>query len=93
LTQESPKYPLVEAAIRRFRLPRVWTITILAGALLLLLIIMAAIDGQLSTLLKWNELRYVLFFIFFITYVLVVYPFMTRSRENAVLAFKQLLPC
>jgi hypothetical protein len=91
LAGASPTYPLIEAAIKRSRLPRVWTITIFASALLLLLILMAAIDGVLTTLLKWSELRYVLWFIFFTAYILVVYPFMMRSREQAVLAFKPLL--
>ena len=84
-------YPLVEAAIRQSRLRRLWTIIIIAGVLILLLIILATIDGALTTLLEWNELRYTLFFIFFIIYVLIVYPFMMRSREKAVLAFKPLL--
>lgn len=88
---ESPTYPLIEAAIKRSRLPRLWMITIVAVVLLLLLILMAWLDGVLGTLLKWSELRYVLSFIFFITYILVVYPFMMRSREKAVLAFRPLL--
>ena len=88
---EPSNYPLIEAGIIRSRLPRLWTITIVAVVLLLLLILMAAIDGVLTTLLKWSELRYVLSFIFIIIYILVVYPFMMRSREKAVLAFKPLL--
>jgi len=91
LARKYTKYPLVEAAIQRSPLPRLWTVTIVAGVLLLLLILMAYFDGILSKLFDWSELRYVLFFIFFITYVLAVYPFMMRSREQAVLAFGPLL--
>ncbi len=52
---------------------------------------MAYLDGVLATLFEWSELRYLLFFIVFITYILLVHPFMIRSREQAVLAFKPLL--
>lgn len=88
---ESPTYPLIEAAIKRSRLPRLWTITIVAVVLLLLLVLMAYLDGVLTTLFEWSLLRYVLLFIFLTTYFPVVHPSMMRSREQAVLAFKPLL--
>ncbi len=87
---ESPTYPLVEAAIRRSRLPRSWTIAVVAGVLLLL-VLMAFLDGALASLLEWSTVGPALLYIIFPTYILVVYPFMLRSREQAVLAFKPLL--
>lgn len=87
----SRKYPLIEAAIRRSPLSRSWTIAAVAGVLILLLLLMASLDGALSTLFDWSELRYIPFFIVMIAYFLVVYPYMMRSREKAVLAFKPLL--
>jgi len=51
---------------------------------------MAALDGALA-LLEWSRVSLFLFNILFVTYILVVYPFMLRSREQAVLAFKPLL--
>ncbi|MFC2062418.1 hypothetical protein ACFLS8_00495 [Chloroflexota bacterium] len=86
------KYPLIEAAIKRSRLPRSWTITVVVGVLLLLLVLMAFLDGALASLLEWNTTSLFLFNFLFIIYILVVYPFMLRSREQAVLAFKPLLP-
>jgi ABC-type transporter Mla maintaining outer membrane lipid asymmetry permease subunit MlaE len=61
MVKESYKYPLIEAAIKRSPLPRLWTITIVAVVLLLLLILMAYFDGILTTLFEWSELRYLLF--------------------------------
>jgi len=84
------KHPLLEAVIRRSRLPRSWAIIVVAGVLLLLLVLMASLDGALA-LLEWSQVSLFLFNILFITYILVVYPFMLRSREQAVLAFKPLL--
>lgn len=88
---ESTTYPLIEAAIRRSRLPRSWTIAVVAGVLLLLLVLMAFLDGALASLLEWSTVDPALLYIIFPTYILVVYPFMLRSREQAILAFKPLL--
>ena len=88
---EYPTYPLIEAAIRRSLLPRSWTIAVVAGVLLLLLVLMAFLDGALASLLEWSAVGPTLLYIIFPTYILVVYPFMLRSREQAVLAFKPLL--
>ena len=89
---EHPKYPLIEAAIRRSPLPRSWTIVVFGGVLLLLLALAASLDGKLASLLDWSVVRPTISNIIFATYILVVYPFMYRSREKAVLAFKPLLP-
>ncbi|MFC1865991.1 hypothetical protein ACFLYB_04700 [Chloroflexota bacterium] len=91
MTQEPRAYPLIETAIRRSPLSRLWTITAIAGVLLLLLVLMASLDGKLSSLLDWSVVRPTFSNIIFATYILVVYPFMLRSREKAVLAFKPLL--
>jgi hypothetical protein len=91
LAGEYPKYPLIEAAIRRSPLSRSWTIAAVAGVLLLLLVLAASLDGVLTSLFSWSELRYVLFFVVFITYIMVVYPFMVRSRGEAIQAFKPIV--
>jgi hypothetical protein len=52
---------------------------------------MAFIDGAIGDLLEFEFLRYILSFIVYIAYFMAVYPFMMRSREKAVLAFKPLL--
>ena len=88
---EYPKYPLIEAPIRRSRLSRPWTITVFVGGLLLLLVLMVSLDGGLASLLDWNVVGPTLLNITFPVYILLVYPFMMRSREQAVLAFKPLL--
>jgi hypothetical protein len=91
LAGEYHKYPLLEAAIRRSPLSRSWTIAVVAGVLLLPLVLAASLDGKLASLLDWNVMRPTISNIMFATYILVVYPFMLRSREKAVLAFKPLL--
>ena len=91
MVEQSPKYPLIETALRRSRLPRSWTIVVIAGVLLLSLVLAASLDGELASLLDWSVVGYTIFNIIFPIYILVVYPFMMRSREQAVLAFKPLL--
>ena len=91
MAEQSTTYPLIEAAIRRFRLPREWTIAVIAGVLLLLLVLMAFLNGTLDSLLEWRTAWPPLSYILFPTYILVVYPFMLRSRWQAILAFKPLL--
>jgi len=91
LAREYPTYPLIEAAIKRSRLSRAWTIVVFIGVLLLLLVLMALLDGALASLLEWSAVGFFVLTILFIIYFLVVYPFMLRARERAVLAFKPLL--
>jgi len=52
---------------------------------------MTFLDGALTSLLEWSKVGPFLLYIIFPTYILVVYPFMLRSREQAVLTFKPLL--
>jgi phosphatidylglycerophosphate synthase len=52
---------------------------------------MAFLDGALASLLEWSTVGPALLYIIFPVYILVVYPFMLRSRKQAVLAFKPLL--
>jgi hypothetical protein len=52
---------------------------------------MAFLDDALASLLEWSTVGPALLYIIFPTYILVVYPFMLRSREQAVWAFKPLL--
>jgi hypothetical protein len=91
MTQEPRAYPLIEAAMRRSPLSRSWTITAVVGVLLLLAVLVAALEGELASLLDWDEVSFFVFLVLFLIYFLVVYPFMLRSREQAVLAFKPLL--
>jgi hypothetical protein len=91
LAGEYPKYPLIEAALRRSPLSRSWTIVAAVGVLLLLLVLTAFLGDELASLLEWDEMVFFVFLVLFIIYFLLVYPFMLRSREQAVLAFKPLL--
>jgi hypothetical protein len=52
---------------------------------------MASLDGALASLFEWSEVSFFVLTILFMIYFLVVYPFMLRAREQAVLAFKPLL--
>ena len=86
-----PTYSLIEAAIRRSHLPRSWTIAVVAGVLLLIIVLMAHLDGELPSLFEWSMVGPTILNIAFAAYVLAVYPFMLRSRGRAILAFKPLL--
>ena len=66
--------------------------SIIAVVLLLLLVLMAVVDGVLTTFFEWIMWRFSIAIIVIIIYFLVVYPFMMRLREQAVMSFKPLLP-
>ncbi|MFC2035124.1 hypothetical protein ACFLUJ_03260 [Chloroflexota bacterium] len=85
------KYPLLEAVIRRSRLSRSWTIVAVTGVLILLLGLLAFLDGVLVSPIEWSGVVIFLFNILFIAYIPTVYPFMLRSRKQAILAFRPLL--
>jgi len=86
------KYPLLEAVIRRSRLPRSWAIIVVAGVLLLLLILAAFLDGVFADLSGWRFWQDSLSGTVLITYILVVHVFMWRLRNRAIQAFRPLLP-
>ena len=92
MAEEPRTYPLVEALIKRSRLPRFWAITIVAAVLLLLLILATFLDGTFVNLLDWGFWQNHLEGPVLIIYILVVYPFMWRLRERAIQAFRPLLP-
>ena len=54
MAEESRAYPLVEALMRRSPLSRSWTIVVVAGVLLLLVVLTASLDGALASLLGWS---------------------------------------
>jgi len=91
MPEETHSYNLVEALMRRTRLPRTWAITVVAAVLFLLLVLVAYLDGVLADLSGWIFWRDYLSGMVLMTYILVVYPFMGRLRERAVQAFRPLL--
>jgi hypothetical protein len=59
---------------------------------LLLLVLAALLHGRLSDLLGWNFWRLTIDGIITVIYILAVYPFIVRLREQAIQAFRSLLP-
>lgn len=92
MAREYRSYSLVEALMKRTRLPRFWAISAVTALLLLFLILMMYFDGTLAYLLDWRFWRDNTDGIFLITYILAVYPFMGRLRQRAIQAFRPLLP-
>ena len=92
MSEEPRTYPLVEALMRRSRLPRFWAITIVAAVLLLLLILATLLDGVINDLSTWRFWQNNLEGLVLIIYILVVHIFMWRLRERAIQAFRPLLP-
>lgn len=77
--------------MRRSRLPRRWTIASVIVVFLLLLVLAVYLDGKIDSLFKWSTVGETLLNLLFYVYILLVYPYMLRSRQQAVLAFKPLL--
>ena len=92
MAEESRTDNLLQALMKRSRLPWYWTTAVVAAVLLLLLILAAYLDGAfswLSTLRFWQSF---LDSPALIIYILLVYPFMWRLWKRAVKAFQPLLP-
>jgi ABC-type multidrug transport system fused ATPase/permease subunit len=92
MAEETRTYPLVEALIKRSRLPWYWTTAVVAAVLLLLLILAAFLDGVINDLSTWRFWQDPLSGMVLIIYILVVHVFMWRLRERAIQVFRPLLP-
>jgi len=92
MVEETRSYPLLTALMKRTRLPWYWATAVVAAVLLLFLILVEYLDGTFVNLLDWRFWQNHLDGIVNINYILVVYPFMWRLREQAVQAFRTLLP-
>jgi uncharacterized integral membrane protein len=92
MAEESRTDNLLQALMRRSRLPWYWATAVVTALLLLLLILAACLDGAFSDL---SELQFWQRFMdspVIIIYILLVYPFIWRLWQRAVRAFQPLLP-
>lgn len=92
MAKEPTTYPLVEALIKRSRLPWYWATAVVAAVLLLFLILATFLDGVINDLSTWGFWQNNLEGLVLIIYILVVHVFMWRLRERAIQAFRPLLP-
>ena len=92
MAEEPRTYPLVEALIKRSRLPWYWAAAVVAAVLLLFLILVTFLDGAINVLSTWRFWQSNLEGLVLIIYILVVHVFMWRLRERAIQAFRPLLP-
>ena len=86
---------LLDYLMKCSRMPWYWATAIVAAVLLLSLILMAYLDGFFVlgiALSKWDFWRHYLDSPILIIYILIVYPFMRRLRDQAIQAFRSLLP-
>jgi len=91
MAEDSRAYPLVEALMKRSRLPWYWAIGVVAAGLFLLLILAAYLDGIITNLSGWTFWQNYLDGLLLIVYILVVHLFMWRLRNRAIQAFRPLL--
>ena len=91
MAEELRTYPLVEALIKRSRLPWYWVTAVVAAVLLLFLILATFLDGVINDLSTWRFWQNNLEGLVLIIYILVVHVFMWRLRERAIQAFRPLL--
>ncbi len=92
MAEEPRTYPLVEALMKKSRLPWYWATAVVTVVLLLLLILATFLDGVINNLSTWRFWQNNLEGLVLIIYILVVYTFMWRLRERAIQAFRPLLP-
>jgi hypothetical protein len=91
MAEEPRTYPLVEALIKRSRLPWYWAIAIVVAVLLLFIILVTFLDGVFNDLSTWRFWQNSLEGPVVIIYILVVHVFMWRLRERAIQTFRPLL--
>ncbi len=91
MAEEPQTYPLVEALIKRSRLPWYWAIAVVTAVLLLFLILAKFLDGVINDLSTWSFWQNNLEGPVVISYILVVHVFMWRLRERAIQTFRPLL--
>jgi hypothetical protein len=92
MAEESRAYPLVIEIMKRSRLSWRWMMVVVAAVLLLFIILAAFLDGVVNDLSNWRFWQHNLEGSVLIIYILVVHPFMWRLREQAIQAFRPLLP-
>jgi hypothetical protein len=91
MAQDSRAYPLVEALIKRSRLPWYWATALVTAGLLLLLTLAVYLDGTIADMLGWGFWFNYGDGLLLIAYILMVSSFMWRLRIRAIQAFRPLL--
>ena len=92
MTEEPRAYPLVMELMKRSRLGWRWVMVVVAAFLLLLLALVAYLDGVFTDLSHWEFWRNFLDGPTLILYVLVIYPPIWRLWWRAVRSLQALLP-
>jgi hypothetical protein len=69
---------LLQALMKRSRLPWYWATAMVAAVLILLLVLAAYVDGSFGELSAWSFWQGLLDSPVLVIYILVVYPFMWR---------------
>ncbi len=92
MVEESRAKPILAALMKRTRLTWYRATALLAVVLLSLLVLVTFVNGDTGYFLEPGFWRSYLEGPVMITYILVVYPFMARSFERAIQAFRSISP-
>ena len=91
MTTKSSNYSLLQGFVGLFRLPWLWVTAIVAGALLILLFVVANARGHFSRGIDWSFWRLGLNSAI-IVYIFAISPVTQRFLERAIAALRPLLP-
>lgn len=91
MAEKSHNNNLLEAFVKRLHLPWYGVTTAVAVILVLLLIIIALLDGALTQRFEWNFWRAGLQPLVIIIYIFAIYPLMKRLWDRAILVYLPLL--
>jgi len=92
MVKDPGSYPLLMELVKHSRLPWYWVPVVIAVVLLMVLVLVAFLDGAFTNLSEWSLWRDFLDAPVLIIYILVVYPFIWRLWWQSVQALQSLLP-
>ena len=91
MTVDSQPSPLIEAFVKRLKLPWYVVTVIFAVFLLLILVLVAYLDGDLTSPFEWNYWRTGIQGPVLLIYIFTIYPAISKMGDNAIKSLQPLL--
>jgi hypothetical protein len=91
MSETTRSYPLLEELVHRIRLPWYGAAALVAAVLMVLLVVLAYLDGVFDRPFEWGFWRIGLQSPVIITYILAIYPLTQRMWDRAVRSLGPLL--
>jgi len=91
MTVDSQPSPLIEAFVKRLKLPWYVVTVIFAVFLLLTLVLVAYLDGDLTSPFEWNYWRTGIQGPVLLIYIFTIYPAISKMGDNAIKSLQPLL--